>query len=265
MDIAYLLKQKFLRQTFHPIMMEGDFMELESGRRDFMKKAAGIGAALAFSSATNSLVFAKEPSPGPAAKTITMVQLPYAKNGLEPTISSRTVDLHYNKHHTGYYKTLKAYVNSHPDYQNQTLEELIAKNRNGILLDESIFDISVLVYNHNWYWQSLKSKAGGVPKGKIGKMIVESYGSFEAFRSTFIGEAMELGVGWVWVVQDGTKILVYRSDYNDTPLVKGVRPLLAVDVWEHAYYLDYQNERQKYVEAVLGNLLNWEFAEKNLA
>ena len=239
-------------------------MEKESNRRDFMKTAAGIGATLALASAQNSFVFGKS-APQPAAKAISIVQLPYGKDALAPTISARTVDLHYEKHHKGYFTTLKAYVDSHPEYQNLSLEELIAKNRGGILLDETIFDVSVLLYNHNWYWQSLKPKAGGVPKGKIGKMIVDSYGSYAAFRTSFLGEAIKLGSGWVWVVQDGDKVLTYRSDYHDTPLVKVVRPLLAVDVWEHAYYLDYQNERERYVEAVLANLLNWDFAEKNLA
>jgi superoxide dismutase, Fe-Mn family len=239
-------------------------MSTESNRRDFMKTTAGLGAALALASGPASFVFGKD-SKLPAAKSISMIPLPYAKNALEPVISARTVDLHYNKHHMGYFNTLKAYIDSHVEYQNLSLDELIVKNRNGILLDETIFDVAVLLNNHNWYWQSLKPTAGGVPKGKIGTMLIASYGSYEKFRSDFIAEAAKLGVGWVWVVQDGDKLLCYRSDYHDTPLIKGVRPLLAVDVWEHAYYLDYQNERQRYLEAVLGNLLNWEFAEKNLA
>jgi superoxide dismutase, Fe-Mn family len=239
-------------------------METGSSRRDFMKTAAGLGAAAALAAAQRSFVYGKSESPTPEAKTIAMVKLPYANNALAPSISARALDLHYNKHHAGYYAVLKAYVDSHQEYQNLTLEELIEKNRNGILLDESIFDLAVLLYNHNWYWQSLKPQAGGVPKGKIGKMLVDSWGSYEKFRADFIEQSMKVGVGWVWIVQDGAKLLAYWSQYHDTPLIKEVRPLLAIDVWEHAYYLDYQNERQKYVEAVLTNLLNWEFAEKNL-
>ena len=127
-----------------------------------------------------------------------------------------------------------------------------------------MFDIAVLLYNHNAYWPSLAPGGGGVPKGKIGAMIDFSFGSYGAFRKTFIAESMKLGVGWVWLVGEGDKVKVYRSEYNDTPLLKECIPLLAVDVWEHAYYLDYQNDRQQYVEAVLDHLLNWEQAEKTL-
>jgi superoxide dismutase, Fe-Mn family len=238
-------------------------MHNDTTRREFIKTTAGLGAALAMASGSASFVFGKDTAQ-PAPKTIALPPLPFAKNALEPVISARTVSLHYEKHHTGYFTTLKAYIDSHADYQNLSLDELILKNKNGILLDETIFDMAVLLHNHNWYWQSLQPKAGGKPKGKIEKMIVGSYGSYEKFRSDFIAESMKLGVGWVWVVQDADKILCYRSEYHDMPLIKGVKPLLAIDVWEHAYYLDYQNDRQKYVEAVLDKLLNWEFAEKNL-
>jgi superoxide dismutase, Fe-Mn family len=228
-------------------------MEKEFSRRGFIKTAAGAGAALALAPAN---VFTG------TLKTITMQKLPYAENALEPSISARTVNLHYTRHHQGYFNLLKSYIDSHSDYQNQTLEELLKKYKDGILFDETIFTIAVLLYNHNWYWQSLAPKRGGIPKGKIGKEITASYGSYDAFRKVFIDEALKLGVGWVWVVRDGGAVKVYRSEYHDTPIVKGFQPLLAIDVWEHAYYLDYQNERKKYVDAVLDNLLNWEFADK---
>lgn len=225
-----------------------------------MKMAAGAGAALALGSVKNSAVFAQgAPS---AQNTISMIKLPYAENALEPALSARTVNLHYNKHHKGYYNLLKAYIDSHSKYQKLSLAELIQKNNKGILLDETIFNISVLLYNHNRYWQSLAPKAGGVPKGTMEKHIVASYGTYDAFRKAFIDEGMKLGSGWVWMVLDGGKLKIYRSEYHDTPLQKGYLPLLVVDVWEHAYYLDYQNERQKYIEAVLDHLLNWKFAEK---
>ena len=235
-------------------------MDNRQDRRSFMKMAAGAGAALALSSVKSPAVFAQ--GTPPAQNAVTMIKLPYAENALEPAISARTVNLHYNKHHKGYYDLLKAYVDSHPDYQKLSLAELIQKNNNGILLDETIFDISVLLYNHNRYWQSLAPKAGGAPKGIMEKHITATYGTYEAFRKAFIDEGMKLGVGWVWIVLDGGKLKTYRSEYHDTPLQKGYLPLLTVDVWEHAYYLDYQNERQKYIEAVLDTLLNWKFAEK---
>jgi Fe-Mn family superoxide dismutase len=230
-----------------------------------MKVAAGAGAALALASVQNSFVFGQTAKVAPpAAKAISMIKLPYPENALEPAISARTVNLHYTKHHQSFYDTLKAYVDSHPEYQNMTNEELLQKYKDGINLDETIFFVSVLLNNHNWYWQSLKPKAGGAPKGKMEKLITAAYGSYDGFKKAFIAEAGKLGAGWVWVVQDGDKVMVYRSEYHDTPLVKGYNPLLAIDVWEHAYYLDYQDERAKYVEAVLAGLLNWEFAEKNL-
>jgi superoxide dismutase, Fe-Mn family len=237
-------------------------MEKELNRRAFMKTTAGALSALALASAKGPAVFAQPPQP--ASKAISMVKLPYAENALEPSISARTVNLHYHSHHQEYYDRLKAYIDTHPDYQNQTVEELVRNYKAGIMFDETIFDIAVLLHNHNFYWPGLKPKGGGVPKGKIEKLILAAYGSYGAFRKAFIDEAMKLGVGWVWVVQDGDTVKTYRSDYHDSPLVNGYTPLLAVDVWEHAYYLDYQHERRKYVEAVLDNLLNWEFAEKNL-
>lgn len=198
-------------------------------------------------------------------KTISMVALPYAQDALAPFISARTVDLHYNKHHKGYYELLTGWINTHPEFQNQSLEELIAQNQGGIRFAEAVFDTSVLLYNHNWYWMSLRPKSGGQPKGTIASYINGSFGSYSAFRKQFIDAAMELGIGWVWVVLDGKAVKVYRSEYHDSPLLKGYVPLLAVDVWEHAYYLDYQDDRQKYVEAVLDNLLNWDYAQVRLA
>jgi superoxide dismutase, Fe-Mn family len=238
-------------------------MEKDITRRDFIKTAVGAGATLALTSTTSSQLFAQSKVPE-TPKTISMIKLPYAENALEPSISARTVALHYHNHHQDYLDRLKGYIGAHPEYQGQALEELILKNREGIMLDETIFDIAVLLYNHNWYWPSLAPQGGGAPKGKIAVAVLASYGSYDAFRKAFIDEAMKIGVGWVWLVQDGNTVKAYRSDYHDTPLVKGYVPLLAVDVWEHAYYLDYQNERKKYVEAVLDRLLNWEFAEKNL-
>jgi superoxide dismutase, Fe-Mn family len=236
-------------------------MEKECNRRNFLKTAAGAGAMLALASVKGPFVFAQ--GTRPASKGISMVTLQYAENALEPSISAKTVNLHYHRHHQDYFNTLKSFIDAHPDYLNQTLEELVLKYKDGILFDETIFTVAVLLYNHNWYWPSLKPKGGGIPRGKIGKLITSSYGSYDAFRKTFIDEAMKLGAGWVWVVRDGGTIKVYRSEYHDSPIIKGYQPLLAIDVWEHAYYLDYQNERKKYVEAVLDNLINWDFAEKN--
>ncbi len=245
-------------------------MEKIVSRRDFMKTAAQAGAVLT----VPGMLMAQAKAPAAAAapvakpaspqKSVSMIKLPYAENALEPFISARTVNLHYNKHHQGYLTMISGWIDTHPDFQNHTLEELILKYKNGMRFEEAIFNYAILLNNHNWYWQSLKPKGGGVPKGKAEKMIVAAYGSFDAFKKAIADEAMKLGVGWVWIVQDGEKINAYRSEYIDNPILKGLRPLLTIDVWEHAYYLDYQNDRAKYVDAVVNNLLNWEFAEQNI-
>lgn len=244
-------------------------MPKETSRREFFRLATGAGAVLALASAHGSKIFGEESPEGDTVSNtdkhgIAMVNLPYEEASLDPWISEKTVRLHYFNHHRGYYNTLRAYIHSHPEYQQQTVEELIRNNQGQVLLDETIFEISVLLYNHNWYWPSLSPTGGGIPKGKIGELIATAYGSYDAFRTAFIEESMKLGVGWVWVVRDGEAVKVYRSEYHDTPLLKGYEPLLAIDVWEHAYYLDYQDNRKKYVEAVLDHLLNWTQAENNL-
>ena len=218
---------------------------------------------MALASVKAANLFAGE-QPATPSKDIVLGKLPFAENALEPHISAQTVKTHYHDHHQSYYKSLKAYIDSSPEYQNQTLEELLRKCHGGILRDESIFILSVLLYNHNWYWPSLHPAGGGVPKGNIRKLIIANYGTYDSFRNAFIAEAMKLGVGWVWVVKDGNTVKAYRSEYHDSPILKGFQPLLAIDVWEHAYYLDYRSDRRKYVEAVLDNLLNWNFAEKIL-
>jgi superoxide dismutase, Fe-Mn family len=241
-------------------------MENDIGRREFLKTAAIAGAVVTAGGAASRL-FAQAPAAASWAPPVdvAMVKLPYAEDALAPVISARTVNLHYHKHHESYYTTLKGWIGVHPEFQNQSLEQLIKTNRGGIMMAEAVFNYSVLLNNHNWYWLSLKPKAGGKPKGRMEKLIGASYGSYETFKKTFIDEGMKLGVGWVWVVLDGDKVLVYRSEYRDTPILKGYVPLLAIDVWEHAYYMDYENERGKYLEAVLGGLLNWDFAESNLS
>jgi Fe-Mn family superoxide dismutase len=239
-------------------------MDNDIGRREFMKTAAVAGAMVTLGGARDML-FADAPQPAwTPPKDVAKVKLPYAEGALAPTISAHTVDLHYHKHHESYYTMLKGWIGVHPEFQNQTLEQLIKANQGGLGMAEAVFNYSVLLNNHNWYWLSLKPKAGGAPKGKMEKLVNASYGSYDGFKKTFIDEGMKLGVGFIWIVQDGDKGVVYRSEYHDTPLLKGYQPLLAIDVWEHAYYMDYENERQKYLEAVLANLLNWDFAESNL-
>ncbi len=130
----------------------------------------------------------------------------------------------------------------------------------------AIFNNAAQVWNHTFYWNSLKPKGGGKPTGALAEMIDKSFGGFEQFKAEFAKAATgQFGSGWAWLVKDGDKLAVVKTGNADNPLVHGQKPLLTVDVWEHAYYLDYQNRRADYVTAVLDGLINWDFAAQNLA
>lgn len=232
-------------------------------RRDFVRMAAisGTVAALSPGLARAAATVAKAGDPIP------MIALPYAENALEPFVSAKTVNIHYNQHHRSYWNLVSGWAKSNPEYKGQTLEQLISKTRGGVLLDESVYYISILLYNHNLYWPSMKPGGGGVPHRESGvaKGIDKAFGSYDAFRKKFIAEAMKLGSGWVFLVNSADGLALMWTDYHDSPLAAYFRPLIALDVWEHAYYLDYLNDRQKYVNVFLDKLVNWDFAEKNLA
>ena len=189
--------------------------------------------------------------------------LPYAENALEPVISARTIGFHYGKHHQGYVNNLNKLVTGTP-LADQPLEAVVKATANP---DQTvIFNNAAQVWNHTFYWNSLKPKGGGKPTGALAEMIDKSFGGFEQFKAEFAKAATgQFGSGWAWLVKDGDKLAVVKTGNADNPLVHGQKPLLTVDVWEHAYYLDYQNRRADYVAAVLDNLINWDFAAQNLA
>lgn len=189
--------------------------------------------------------------------------LPYAENALEPVISARTIGFHYGKHHQGYVNNLNKLVTGTP-LADQPLEAVVKATANP---DQTvIFNNAAQVWNHTFYWNSLKPKGGGKPTGALAEMIDKSFGGFEQFKAEFAKAATgQFGSGWVWLVKDGDKLAVVKTGNADNPLVHGQKPLLTVDVWEHAYYLDYQNRRADYVTAVLDGLINWDFAAQNLA
>ena len=189
--------------------------------------------------------------------------LPYAENALEPVISARTIGFHYGKHHQGYVNNLNKLVTGTP-LADQPLEAVVKATANP---DQTvIFNNAAQVWNHTFYWNSLKPKGGGKPTGALAEMIDKSFGGFEQFKAEFAKAATsQFGSGWAWLVKDGDKLAVVKTGNADNPLVHGQKPLLTVDVWEHAYYLDYQNRRADYVTAVLDGLINWEFAAQNLA
>ncbi len=184
-------------------------------------------------------------------------ELPYAKNALAPHISEETIEYHYGKHHQAYVTNLNNLIKG-GEFENATLEEIIQKSSGGI------FNNAAQVWNHTFYWHSLAPNAGGEPTGAIADAIKKSFGSFGDFKEKFSASAVgNFGSGWTWLVKksDGSLEIVNTSNAG-CPIREGLHALLTIDVWEHAYYIDYRNARPKYVEA-FWNLVNWKFAEEN--
>jgi superoxide dismutase, Fe-Mn family len=195
---------------------------------------------------------------------ITLPPLPYPENALEPVISARTLSFHYGKHHAGYVATLNKLIEG-TAYAGRPLAEIVqqsARERTAV----KIFRNAAQAWNHDFYWRSMRSRGGGEPAGRLKQAIAASFGNAADFRRAFAKAAVEhFGSGWVWLVaeRDG-KLAIAATDNADTPIVDGRRPLITLDLWEHAYYLDYQNRRADYVEAWLDKLADWRFAEEAL-
>jgi Fe-Mn family superoxide dismutase len=187
-------------------------------------------------------------------------ELPYAMNALEPHISRETVEYHYGKHHAGYVKKLNTLTRG-TEFERRSLEKIIVQAPPG-----AVFNNAAQVWNHTFYWHSLSPGGGGAPDGELARAMERSFGSFEGFRERFTKEATALfGSGWVWLVKAAEGRLVIQSTANaGTPVSSGERALLTCDVWEHAYYIDYRNERARYIDA-FWSLVNWEFASKNFS
>jgi Fe-Mn family superoxide dismutase len=193
----------------------------------------------------------------------TLPPLPYADNALEPVISANTMSFHYGKHHKTYVDNLNNLVKG-TDFENATLEKIINETA-GKADKAALFNNAAQIWNHTFYWHSMKPKGGGKPTGKLATMIDASFGSFDAFRKELATTTVsQFGSGWGWLVLDGTALKVVKTANAEVPFTKGQKPLLTIDVWEHAYYLDQQNKRAAYVDAVIDNLLNWDFAAQNL-
>ncbi len=194
----------------------------------------------------------------------TLPELPYAKDALAPHISANTLDFHHGKHHAAYVNKLNELVQADAAYQGLSLEEVIKKSDSE--KKAPIFNNSAQVWNHTFYWNSMKKGGGGAPKGKIGDKITADFGSFDKFKEEFKNAgATQFGSGWAWLVLDGGKLKVTKTPNADLPMVHGQTALLTMDVWEHAYYLDYQNKRPDYMTVFLDNLVNWDYVEQNLA
>ena len=194
---------------------------------------------------------------------ITLPDLPYAKNALEPHISARTLEFHHDKHH-------KAYV----DNANKLLEgtdlarldlEAIIKKAAGDPSKAGIFNNAAQVWNHSFYWKCMKPGGGGAPTGAIAQKINADFGSYEKFVEAFKNAgATQFGSGWAWLVLDGSSLKITKTPNAENPIVQGMKPLLVVDVWEHAYYLDYQNRRPDYLTTFVDKLISWDFVNSCL-
>ena len=185
--------------------------------------------------------------------------LPYAKDALAPTISEETLEFHYGKHHNTYVVNLNKLVEG-TEFADMSLEEVVMKSSGGM------FNNAAQIWNHTFYWNSMSPNGGGEPTGDLANAINEAFGSFEEFKTQFAqSAATNFGSGWTWLVKnkDG-KLEIFNTSNAGCPLTEGLTPLMTVDVWEHAYYIDYRNARPAYLEA-FWKLVNWEFAAKNFA
>ena len=194
----------------------------------------------------------------------TLPSLPYAENALAPVISANTLSFHYGKHHKAYVDNLNNLVKG-TEYESAPLEKIIRETA-GKADKTGIFNNAAQVWNHTFYWNCLKAGGGGKPAGRIAQMIDSDLGGYDNFRKEFAAACTtQFGSGWAWLVAEGGKLRLVKTPNAEVPFTKGATPLLTIDVWEHAYYLDYQNRRPDYANAVIDKLLNWDFAAENLA
>ncbi|MDW3220376.1 MAG: Fe-Mn family superoxide dismutase [Acidimicrobiales bacterium] len=189
---------------------------------------------------------------------IDLPPLPYADDALDPHISERTISFHYGKHHASYVKNLNGLIEG-TDLAAASLEDIVRTAEPG-----GLFNNAAQVWNHTFYWNSMAPDGGGDPSGDLADAIEASFGSVDDFKQQFKDDATgNFGSGWTWLVREGDGLAIVKTDDADTPLAHGQTALLTIDVWEHAYYLDYQNARPAYVDTFIDKLLNWQFVDAN--
>jgi Fe-Mn family superoxide dismutase len=194
---------------------------------------------------------------------ILLPELPYGKDDLAPHISANTLDFHHGKHHKTYVDNLNKLITG-TDLEGKTLEEIIIMTV-GDSAKAGIFNNAAQIWNHSFYWKCLKKSGGGSPTGAVAAKINDVWGNFDKFAEELKNAGItQFGSGWAWLVLDGNQLKITKTANADTPLAHGQKPLLTIDVWEHAYYLDYQNRRPDYLTAVIQNLINWDFVNANL-
>lgn len=245
---------------------------MKPSRRQFCKAVATVSVLGTVASKLVPAAFAnqntstKEDTMQPARKEETMITLPplpYAQNALEPHITANTLSFHYGKHHQAYVTNLNNLIKDTP-LAGASLEEIIMASAKDAS-KAGIFNNAAQVWNHTFYWNSMKPNGGGAPKGKLADKIAKDFGSYEKFVEAFKqAAATQFGSGWAWLVLEGDTLKVTKTGNADLPMAHGQKALLTIDVWEHAYYLDFQNRRPDYVTTFLEKLVNWDFAEKNL-
>jgi len=188
----------------------------------------------------------------------TLPELPYSKDALAPHISAETLEYHHGKHHKAYVDKLNELTAGKPE-ASKSLEEVIASS------EGPVFNNAAQIWNHTFYWSSMKPAGGGQPTGDLAAAITRDFGSFDKFKEEFTQAGItQFGSGWAWLVLEGGKLKVTKTANADLPLKHGQKALLTMDVWEHAYYIDYRNARPKYIETFLTSLANWDFAGENL-
>ncbi|MFH1911380.1 MAG: superoxide dismutase [Pseudomonadota bacterium] len=194
---------------------------------------------------------------------ITLPELPYAKDALTPVISANTLEFHYGKHHRAYVENLGKLI-AGTDLADEDLKTIIKKAA-GDPAKAGIFNNAAQVWNHSFYWKCLKAGGGGAPTGAVAEKIAAAWGSHEKFAEELKNAGVtQFGSGWAWLVLDGGQLKIVKTANADTPIAHGAKPLLTIDVWEHAYYIDYQNRRPDYLTAVIGKLIDWDFVNANL-
>lgn len=188
----------------------------------------------------------------------TLPELPYPKDALQPYLSAETLEYHHGKHHNAYVTTLNSLTEGTP-FAGKSLEEIILGS------EGPVFNNAAQVWNHTFYWHCMKPGGGGEPSGELAAQVARDFGSFEACRNELIQAGMtQFGSGWAWLVLENGNLKVTKTANADLPLKHGQTALLAIDVWEHAYYIDYRNMRQKYLEVFLDSLVNWDYVAANM-
>ncbi|WP_421999336.1 superoxide dismutase [Reyranella sp.] len=199
-----------------------------------------------------------------AARPFTQPPLPFADGALAPTISPQTVQIHYGRHHAAYYANLNRMTENTP-YAAMSLEEIVVRSA-AVPRDRGLFNQAGQCWNHDFYWKVLKPGGARRPTGKLAAAIDRDFGGFDPFRQAFAARANAVfGSGWAWLIEDAGKLALMETSNADTPLAHGKRPLATIDVWEHAYYLDYQNRRADHVNALLDRLMNWDVVRDRMS